>query len=92
MRFGAYRCALNKLPIFIGKRLLRGLGSAGTRTRNQLRKLSGLLRQPMDCNIEIASRGFFFRFRVRSSLRASAIDGSSFATTSSIGPPNRCVV
>ena len=29
MRFGAYRCALNKLPIFIGKTPQEGLGRPG---------------------------------------------------------------
>src|SRR5438034_9363589 len=58
-------------------------GSAGTRPRNQPRTLSGLLDQSVDCRIEIATWGFFFRLRVCSSLRASVIDGSSFAATSS---------
>src|SRR6266404_6616188 len=35
-------------------------GSAGTRTRNQPRKPSGLLCSLADCKIVIASRGFFF--------------------------------
>ena len=45
-----------------------------------------------DFKIEIASRGFFFCLRVCSSLRASTIDESSFAITSSIRLPNRRVV
>jgi len=53
---------------------------------------SVLIYQLPDCRIEIASRGFFFRFRIPSSLRASAIDGTYLATTGSIWLPNRCVV
>src|SRR6266403_17407 len=64
-------------------------GSAGTRTRNQPRKLSGLLYSMGDCRTEIASCEFFFRFKICSSLRASAIDGSCFATTISTSVPNR---
>src|SRR5438034_9962853 len=61
------------------KRSYKVMGRAGTRTRNQPRMLSGLLDQSVDCKIEIAAWGLFFRFRVCSSLRALVIDGSSFA-------------
>jgi hypothetical protein len=54
--------------------------------------ISGLALQVADFKIEIASRGFFFHLIVRSSLRASTIDESSFPTTTSTCLPNRRVV
>ena len=70
----------------LANRFVRGFGSAGTRTRNQPRKLSGLLINRWTARLKSRARGFFFRFRVRSSCAASVIDASSFAATSSTSP------
>ncbi len=46
----------------------------------------------VEFNAEIASWGFFLRLSWRSSARASVIEGSCFAATSTISAPKRRVV
>src|SRR5439155_21566449 len=68
--------------------------SAGTRTRNQPRKTSGLFLKRATARLKLRAEDFF-SFKTNSSLRASAIHAWEFLSHDKFDPvpqPMRCVI